>query len=460
MTNLKVLIIDDEKIYRDEIGEFLSSKDYQVYAAEKPEVGLEILQKEDIDIVILDYNLPGMNGIEVLKQIKESYPEIEVIMITGYGKMKTVIDAMRQGASDFFPKPFKLVNIQASIERTKRYLETKKQLHRTQENFALLSQELQEKNGSTIIGESDAIKNVIKLMSRIAASDKTNVLITGESGTGKELVARGIHYLSQRKHKYFYDVNCSAVPENLFESEFFGHKKGSFTGATENKTGWFQIADKGTLFLDEIGDLQLNLQTKFLRVLEQNKIRQVGSNIDIEIDVRIIAATNRDLQKLIDEKQFREDLFYRFSAFIIHIPPLRERKEDIPLLTRFFADKFARMLKKPTPKIEKRLELKLQDYKFRGNVRELKNMVEQAMILCDGNVLKSEHFPILQSYSDSNKIDVSQNYDLTENVEKLEKELIQKALRISDYDKNKAIELLNISRQSFGRRLEKYKIES
>ena len=453
------MIIDDEKIYRDEISEFLKSRDYEVLEAEKPSKGLEILQNIEIDIVILDYNLPEMNGIEVLKKIKAFNDEIEVIMITGFGKMNTVIEAMRFGASDFFPKPFKLINIQASIERTKRFLETKQQLHKTQENFDLLSRELQEKTGSTIIGGSVAIKNIMKLMSKIAASDKTNVLITGESGTGKELVARGIHYLSKRKHKYFYDVNCSAVPENLFESEFFGHKRGSFTGATENKTGWFQIADKGTLFLDEIGDLQLNLQTKFLRVLEQNKIRQVGSNIDIEIDVRIIAATNRDLQKLIDEEKFREDLFYRFSTFIIHIPPLRERKEDIPLLLNFFADKFARTLKKPTPKIDKKLILKLQDHKFRGNVRELKNMIEQAMILCDGNVLKIEHFPILNAFADSNKIEVTQNLDLNKNIEKLEKDLIEKALKFADYDKQKAAELLNITRQSFGRRVEKYKIE-
>jgi transcriptional regulator with PAS, ATPase and Fis domain len=333
------------------------------------------------------------------------------------------------------------------------------QLQRTQQNFELLSEELQEKTGSTIIGESAAIKSIINLMSKIAASDKTNVLITGESGTGKELVARGIHYLSKRKHKYFYDVNCSAVPENLFESEFFGHKKGAFTGATENKIGWFQVADKGTLFLDEIGDLQLNLQTKFLRVLEQNKIRRVGSNTDVEIDVRIIAATNRDLQKLIKEDKFREDLFYRFSTFLIHLPPLRERKEDIPLLTNFFADKFARLLKRPTPKIDPKLLLKLQNHKFKGNIRELKNMVEQAIILCDGNILKLEHFPILNTFSENGGVDVTANLDLNLNLDKLEKSIIEKALETADYDKQKAIELLNITRQSLGRRLEKYGIE-
>ena len=459
MNNFKILIIDDEKIYRDEISEFLKTRDYEVFEAEKPSTGLNILQKNEIDIVILDFNLPEMDGIKVLKKIKASYPDIEVIMITGFGNMRTVINAMRLGATDFFPKPFKLINIQTSIERTKRFLEMRMQLQRTQKNFELLSEELQEKTGSTIIGESATIKSIINLMNKIAVSDKTNVLITGESGTGKELVARGIHYLSKRKHKYFYDVNCSAVPENLFESEFFGHKKGAFTGATENKIGWFQVADKGTLFLDEIGDLQLNLQTKFLRVLEQNKIRRVGSNTDVEIDVRIIAATNRDLQKLIKEDKFREDLFYRFSTFVIHLPPLRERKEDIPLLTNFFADKFARLLKRPTPKIDPKLLLKLQNHKFKGNIRELKNMVEQAIILCDGNILKLEHFPILNTFSENGGVDVTANLDLNLNLDKLEKSIIEKALETADYDKQKAIELLNITRQSLGRRLEKYGIE-
>ncbi len=459
MTEFKILIIDDEKIYRDEISEFLKSKDYVVYEADKPSIGLDLLKKEEIDIVILDINLPGMDGLEVLQIIKKKYSEIEVIMITGFGNRRTIINAMRYGASDFFPKPFKLINIQTSIKRTKRFVEMKKQLHRTQQNFDLLSKELQEKTGSQIIGVSSAIKSIINLMSKIAKSDKTNVLITGESGTGKELVARGIHYLSRRKNKYFYDVNCSAVPENLFESEFFGHNKGAFTGATENKTGWFQIADKGTLFLDEIGDLQLNLQTKFLRVLEQNKIRRVGSNTDLEIDVRVITATNRNLQKLIREKKFREDLFYRFSSFIIHIPPLRERKEDIPILLEYFADMFAKEMKRPIPEIERKVVHKITNYKFPGNVRELKNMIEQAIILCEGNTLKLEHFPIFNTFSDSSCIEVTENFDLNYNLNKLEKSVILKALENANYDKQKTIKLLNISRQSFIRRLEKYEIE-
>jgi len=459
MSNFKVLIIDDEKIYRYEISEFLKTRDYEIFEADKPSVGLNILKNEEIDIVILDFNLPEMDGIEVLKKIKNIYPEIEVIMITGFGNMRTVINAMRLGASDFFPKPFKLINIQTSIERTKRFLEMRKQLHRTQENFELLSAELQEKIGCQIIGENSIVKSIINLMTKIAASDKTNVLITGESGTGKELIARGIHYLSKRKHKYFYDVNCSAVPENLFESEFFGHKKGSFTGATENKTGWFEVADKGTLFLDEIGDLQMNLQTKFLRVLEQNKIRRVGSNTDIEIDVRIIAATNRDLQKLIRENKFREDLFYRFSTFVIHIPPLRERKEDIKILLEYFIDKYAKVMKRPTPYIESKVIHKLTNYRFPGNIRELKNMAEQAIILCEGNTLKLENFPIFNTMSGVNRVEVFDNLDLNYHLNKLEKEMILKALEKTNYNKQKAIEILNVSRQSFGRRLEKYEIE-
>ncbi len=463
MKKMKVLIIDDEKIFRDEISDFLKTRDYTVLSADKPSVGLNFLETEAIEIVILDIDLPEMSGIDVLKIIKEKYPEIEVIMITGFGNMRIVINALRLGAFDFFPKPFKLINIQASIERTAKFVKMRKKLIQSEKNLFLVSKELQSKTDSRIIGESKAIKSIINLMAKIAKSDKTNVLITGESGTGKELVARGIHYLSNRKNHYFYDVNCSAVPETLFESEFFGHKKGAFTGAIENKTGWFEIADKGSLFLDEIGDLQMNLQTKFLRVLEQNKIRKVGSNKDIEIDVRIIAATNRDLQELIQEKKFRADLFYRFSTFVIHIPPLRERKEDIPILINYFVAKFSKEMKRKIPTIDRDVTHKLNNYSFPGNIRELKNIVEQAIILCDGDSLQIEHFPILNSAQLNNdpqsEVKKINNFDLNFNIDQLEKRIILEALSEANYDKSKVINLLNISRQSFTRRLEKYGIK-
>lgn len=457
---MKILIIDDEKIYRDELTDFLTNKGFEMFQANNSEIGMNVLASEDIDIVILDYNLPGITGLEVLQKIKEIYPKIEVIMITGFGKINTVIKAMRLGASDFFTKPFKLLNIQASIERTERFLQTKNQLQKTENKFSLLNEELHKKIGDSIIGESKAIKSVIKLMKKIALADKTNVLITGESGTGKELVARGIHFLSKRKNNFFYDVNCSAVPRELFESEFFGHNKGAFTGAHENKAGWFEIADKGTLFLDEIGDLDLSLQTKFLRVLEQNRIRRVGSSRDIKIDVRIIAATNRDLARLIEENEFRSDLYYRFSTFIIHLPPLRERQEDIPVLTNYFVSKLAKEVGKKIVGIDSNALNKLKDYSFPGNIRELKNMIEQAIILSDNETITLSDFPILLTKKVGNnshnfKID---DWDINNNIRNLEIELIKKAMQKAENNKTKCANLLNITRQSLDRRLDKYSL--
>jgi transcriptional regulator with PAS, ATPase and Fis domain len=336
----------------------------------------------------------------------------------------------------------------------------KRKLQHSEDNLHTVSQLLKKVSNHVLIGKSQAIHQIMKLVSKVAVSDSISVLITGESGTGKELVARAIHYLSPRKNHFFYDVNCSAVPENLFESEFFGHKKGAFTGATEHKTGWFEIANHGTLFLDEIGDLQMNLQTKFLRVLEQNKIRKVGSNIDIPVDVRIIAATNKNLQTQIEENNFREDLYYRLSNFVIHIPPLRERKEDIPPLVNHFLDSFAKQLKQPLPTIREEVFKALLNYQFPGNVRELKNMVEQAMILCEDNLITLEHFPVLSKNKNQKPISEDyRHYDLNKNIEDLEEKLIRKVLLLTNNDKQKALDYLNISRQSLSRRLEKYHID-
>ena len=454
MKNLSILIIDDEGSYRDEIGEFLKRKGFLIYKAGLPSEAFKVLEEEEIDIVILDIKLPEMSGLEVLKKIKSSYPDIEVIMITGHGDMDSVIKSMRLGASDFFNKPFSLIDIQSSIERTKRFLELNHKLKEVQFSNTLLSKELKRRTGSQIIGKSPSMQKVFEMMSKVAKSDATSVLIIGESGTGKELVARGIHYLSPRKDKYFYDVNCSAVPENLFESEFFGHKKGAFTGAIETKPGWFEIANKGTLFLDEIGDLPLNLQAKFLRVLEQKSIRKVGSHQDIPIDVKVIAATNKNIRQLINENKFREDLYFRLNTFEITIPPLRERKEDIPLLIEHFVKHFSGILKKPINRIEDAVYLKLSEYRFPGNVRELKNMVEKAMILCENNILKLKHF----SFESANE-KIPSNYDgEIFDLEINEKNLIIKALKKCNYKKSEAIKLLNITRQSLDRRLHKYNI--
>jgi len=344
--NLQVLVVDDEEIYRREIEEFLKKRNHQVKTASRPSEALRILNSQNFDIVVLDINLPEMTGLDLLKQIKSEYPDIEVIMVTGYEDIDIVINALRTGAFDFFRKPFKLIELQGAIERTQKFVQLTCKLKEVEEDYLTLQAKLKEKIGTVLIGESPQIKSVINLMEQVASSDSTSVLITGESGTGKELVARGIHYLSKRKSKIFFDVNCSAFPDHLLESEAFGHKKGAFTGALEDKKGWFEHAHQGTLFLDEIGDLKPELQVKFLRAIEQKSVRRLGSNADIPFDIRIVSASNRNLQEMMSDGRFRKDLFYRLGTFIIDIPPLRERKEDVPLLLDFYTSHYSKELKK------------------------------------------------------------------------------------------------------------------
>ena len=454
MEKLKILIVDDEKSYREQIGDFLELNDYITFKAELPSEAFKILQKNVIDIVLLDLKLPEMDGIEVLKKIKSSYPETEVILMTGHGDMDSVIQAIRQGATDFFTKPFRLIDMQTAIERTTRFIDLQNRLKDIKLNYSIISRELKERSGHQMIGNSSAMKSIIELISKVAKTDKTSILITGESGTGKELVARGIHYLSSRKNSYFYDVNCSAVPENLFESEFFGHKKGAFTDARENKQGWFEIAHKGTLFLDEIADMPLTQQMKLLRVLEESKIRRIGSHQEIHIDVRIIAATNQLIEKMVEEKKFRIDLFHRLNSFIIHLPPLRERKEDIPILFEHFIKFYAERMKKPITNIDKNIFLKLSQYNFPGNIRELKNIAERAVILCESNKLKLNQ--VIISKAKSNEYDLESD-DLL-NLDVIEKQAIIKALEKTNYVQLKAAELLNISRHALSRKMIKYKL--
>lgn len=457
MENLNILVLDDEKVFRDEIKEFLETDDFTVHLAAKPSAAFEVLKQTEIDIIILDLKLPEMDGLTFLQKVKELYPDVEVIMITGHGDMEAVIHAMRYGAVEFFPKPFRLIDMKAAIQRTKRFINLSNKYKEVEQSYALISKELRESVGYEIMGCSKAIRQVVELMTKVAKADATSVLITGESGTGKELVARGIHYLSSRKNAYFHAVNCSAVPDTLFESEFFGHKKGSFTGANEEKVGWFEIANNGTLFLDEIVDMQQPMQSKLLRVLEDKKIRRIGSNNDVSVDVRIIAATNQDLQKLLEENKFRTDLYYRLNSFEIFIPPLRDRREDIPILLDYFLKLFSQKLNKKVPSIDSSVVKALTAYNFPGNVRELRNMVERALILSDGNKLSLKFFAGLPMVEEEirHESDLEELFDLDE----AERRLIIKALQKSDYKKSETAQLLNITRQSLDRRLEKYGID-
>ncbi|MDO9512305.1 MAG: sigma-54 dependent transcriptional regulator [Bacteroidales bacterium] len=457
MENLKILIVDDEKSYRTELCEFLENYDFKAFTASSPSEAFKILEYQDIDIVILDIRLPEMDGLEVLERIKKDYHQIEVIMISGHGDMPSVVKAMRLGAIDFFSKPFKLNEVLTSIERTKRFLAISIRLREVESNFQLVTRKLNEIQVNGIIGDSKSIKVVTDLVSKVAASDTTSVLIIGESGTGKELIAKAIHYLSPRKDNYFYAVNSSAITETLFESEFFGHAKGSFTGASENKTGWFEVSNKGTLFLDEIGDLPMGLQTKFLRVLEERKINRVGAHKEIDIDVRIIAATNQNLEKLTEQRLFRLDLYHRLSSFIIHLPALRDRKEDIPQLLYYFTDEFAKKLSKKILGVDDSVIELLSRYSFPGNVRELRNMAERAVILCDGDHLQTSHFQL--SRIEKSVVSDDMNEDDNLDLDFIEKNTIIRAIRKSAYNKSAAARILGITYQSLDRRIKKFDLK-
>ena len=405
-------------------------------------------------ILILDVMLPGMNGLEVLKKVKEDFPTTEVIMISGYGDMDMVIEAMRKGASDFIRKPFQVMDIQVAVERTAKFAQLQQKLEKAENIGSLVSRELEGMIEKDFIGESRAIKQVLKIALKAAKDKDVNVLVTGENGTGKEIISRIIHYGSPRNEQVFAPVNSSAIPATLLESEFFGHMKGAFTDAKEDKKGYFELANNGTLFLDEIADMPFSLQAKLLRAIEENRVKRIGGRKEIPVDVRIISATNKNIEKLIEEDKFRIDLYHRINTIEINIPPLRERPEDIKPLLSHFVENFARKKNMEVPRISAGLIKKLQGYYFPGNVRELRNMVERALILLEGNELLPEDFPI----KGDNKRGGGVSFD-TLDIEKHEQKLIVEALRRCEMNQTQAAELLCISRDALKRKIKKYGIE-
>ncbi|PLW99584.1 MAG: DNA-binding response regulator [Marinilabiliales bacterium] len=450
---MTVLILDDEVNFTEELQEYLEIKDFEAFTANTPAEGFKILQKKTIDLMILDVRLPGMSGIEILKDVKQTYPDMEVIIVSGHGDMDTVIQAMRNGAIDYLRKPFRHLDIQIAIERTQKYLKLFHKYKEMKNRSSLISLDLEQRIQRNFIGESKIIKEVLNLAITASQYPYTNVLITGESGTGKENVARIIHYSSPNKENAFVAVNSSAVPETLLESEFFGHKKGSFTGAIGDKSGFFEVANQGTLFLDEIADMPFNLQAKLLRALEEKRVSRIGGSEEINVELRIISATNHVVHDLVEQKKFRLDLLHRLNTVEIHIPPLRQRKEDIPLLLDFFLKEFAGKMNKTIPIYNPTLIDHLASYNFPGNVRELRNMVERAMIFQKGKELSAADFPL----KDSIKKQVSHN-DVNLNIEENEKRLIIIALERCDYNQNNASQILGISRDALVRRLKKYDI--
>lgn len=451
---IKILILDDEKQFTEELSSFFED-DYEVYEANNVGDGRRILHEKDIDLLILDVRLPGISGLDILKEVKEQKPAIEVIVISAHGDMDTVIKAMRLGAFDYLRKPFRFIDIQIAIERTQKYLQMQRKLKQMEEKNSLISKTLEEKIERQFIGVSPQILKVFQQAKTAAQYPDANVLITGESGTGKENIARIIHYSSQRRENMFCAVNSSAITETLLESEFFGHKKGSFTGAITDKMGFFEVCNNGTLFLDEIADMPFNLQAKILRATEEKVITRVGDTVPIKTDFRVVSATNHDIEKQVEEKKFRLDLLHRLNTLHIHIPPLRERTADIKPLLEYYVGLYATRFNKPGISISDDVYDTLQTYDFPGNVRELKNMAERAVILCQGNTLNIGDFPVKQTKkkehaTSADKINLKSN----------EIKMILEALHSCNYNQTAASDLLGISRDALIRKMKKYNISA
>jgi DNA-binding NtrC family response regulator len=444
-----ILVIDDEATMRDSCRQALSRDKNRVMVAEDGLKGLGFLEKESFDLVILDLKMPGLSGMEVLEKIKQLDPKTVVIVITGYATIESAVEAIKKGAYDFIPKPFTPDTLRVIVKRA---LEKRGLIL---ENV-LLRDELKASFGSdVIIGKSKSMKQVEQLVKKVGPTDST-VLITGESGTGKELIARAIHYCSKRKDKPFVTVDCGSLVENLFESELFGHVKGSFTGATATKYGRFELANGGTLFFDEISNVSSSIQTKLLRVLQEREVTKVGSSQVIKVDVRIIAATNKELQESVKANVFREDLFYRLSVVPITLPPLRERRGDISLLANHFLAKYNRKRGKNIKAVSDQAMKALVEYDWPGNVRELENAIERAVVLTGSDMIEpSDLLYYGLTVQTPSKSDASQTQRLVD----VEKEHIVKTLKMFNGHKGKTAESLGIDRKTLRLKLKAYEIE-
>ncbi|MEK6691660.1 MAG: sigma-54 dependent transcriptional regulator [Nitrospirota bacterium] len=451
-----VLIIEDKGSMGSMLDQTITAEGYSTILTKDGTNGIRIINEEKVDLVITDLKLPGKDGLEVLRAVKEKNPLIPVILMTAFGSIETAVAAMKEGAYEFLTKPFDTDHLLVLIKRA---LENQKIMA---ENI-LLKEEFGKKLGfPKIIGKSPAMEDVSKNIQKVAPA-KTTVLLLGESGTGKELFARALHHLSPRKDNPFVAINCAAIPRELLESELFGHEKGAFTGADHKRIGKFELADKGSIFFDEIGEMDLTLQAKLLRVLQGEAIERVGGIRPIPIDVRIIAASNRDLEKAVLEKIFREDLFYRVSVFPIKIPPLKERRDDIPLLVNHFLNHYCAELKtKPKGISSEALDM-LKNHTWKGNVRELENCIERSVILCDGKTILPEHLVISPpEITDTFLQELSLEGSLEEvskaAIRTAEIRLIKKVLNEAGWNKTKAARILKVSYKTLLTKIKDYGI--
>jgi two-component system response regulator PilR (NtrC family) len=453
----RILVVDDEESIREFLDIMLKKEGFEVTLAEDGKRALELLKKKSFNMIISDLQMPNMTGIELLKQSKDVAPDTVFMMITAFGTTETAVEAMKLGAYDYITKPFKIDEVRILINNAlkSKKLET--------ENIQLKKELVKENSFNNIIGNSPAMHKIFDLINRVSQTT-TNVLVTGESGTGKELIAKGIHYNGPLKDRPFVTVNCGAIPETLMESEMFGHKKGSFTGAIADKIGLFEVANGGTLFLDEIGELPLSIQVKLLRAIQERVIRMVGGTDDLKVEVRIVAATNRNLEDEVKAGRFREDLYYRLNVIAIKAPSLRERRDDVPILAKHFLDKYNSRLAKSIKSISVEAMDVLKKYDYPGNVRELENIIERTVALEAGATILPESLPPLVSTSSGARrivsafdIDVGDDgLDLEKIIGQIEKEILIKAIHRANGIKKKAARLLGITFRSMRYRVEKY----
>jgi DNA-binding NtrC family response regulator len=448
--NAKILIVDDEVNIRDALATLLAKSGYEVSTAAKGEEAIRQMQATAFDLSIVDLKMPGMGGIELLRWIKEHSADSEVMVMTAYGSVETAVEAMKAGAYDYLSKPVDKERLPIAIEKALERRRLSLENRHLRESLAVKGRFEQ------MIGQSPAMKRVFEMVDIVAGSDVT-ILITGESGTGKELVARAIHQRGSRSDGPFVTLNCGALPESLFESELFGYEKGAFTGATGTKPGRFELADGGTLFLDEVGEMSLKSQVDFLRVLETKEFRRLGGTKLIRVEVRVIAATNRNLQKAVEEGSFREDLYYRLNVIPIHLPALREHREDIPVLVEAFLKESSRIHQKDNKEISTEALKLLVHYFWPGNVRELKNVIERLMVVVKEKKLLTEHLPpeIQASQEEQKSMLISLNKPLKE----IEKEVIERILKEVTSHREKAAKLLGISPRALHYKIKEYGIK-
>ncbi len=451
-----ILIVDDEKNYPPILAAVLQEEGYETLTANSGQETLKIIRNSDVDLVLTDMKMPGMDGIELLEEIKSKDPDLPVIMMTAHGTVEKAVEAMQKGAYNYILKPF-------DNERMILYVKKANAMYRVIKENRRLREDIESRYCfGNIIGRSKAMRDIFEMIQKVAPSSAT-VLIEGDSGTGKELVAKSIHYNSPRRDKPFVTVNCSALVENLLESELFGHEKGAFTGAIAMKKGRFELADEGTLFLDEVGELPSNLQVKLLRVLQEKMIDRVGAVKPISVDIRLIAATNKTLKEEVHEGRFREDLFFRLNVIHIGLPLLKQRQEDIFLLMDHFIEKYADERKSAVPVvgISQEVGRMFFEYNWPGNVRELENVIERAMILCPGNTIELSDLPkgFKENVDDIQFFEnIQEDAKLDETLALIERKMIERALKLTDNVQSNAAELLGIGKSGLNKKIKKYEI--